>query len=63
MLRRPPAGARPLGFAPTSAAARSLRGLWLLLVLGAFACQPKIGDSCTSASDCSVQGDRTCDTT
>jgi hypothetical protein len=29
----------------------------------ALACQPEIGDSCSSASDCSVQEQRTCDTT
>jgi hypothetical protein len=63
MLRPLLAEAGILGFAPVAGAARSLRGLGLLLVLGAFACQPKIGDSCTTASDCSVQGDRTCDTT
>lgn len=32
-----------------------------LLVLGA--CQPEIGDACSNASDCSVQEQRTCDTT
>jgi hypothetical protein len=32
-----------------------------LLVL--CACQPEIGDSCSNASDCSVQEQRTCDTT
>ena len=31
----------------------------LLLV----ACQPEIGDSCSNASDCSQQGERTCDVT
>lgn len=28
-----------------------------------FGCQPEIGDSCSTASDCSVQDQRTCDTT
>lgn len=36
-------------------------GSWLALVL--FSCQPNIGDSCTSSSDCSVSEQRTCDTT
>lgn len=35
----------------------------LALVALAFGCKPKIGDSCTSSSDCSVQADRLCDTT
>lgn len=30
---------------------------------GLCACQPEIGDSCSNASDCSVQEQRTCDTT
>lgn len=25
-------------------------------------CQPKIGDSCSQSTDCSIRGDRTCDT-
>jgi len=38
------------------------------LVLGLFAllavaCQPKIGDSCTTSTDCSATGDRLCDIT
>ena len=37
---------------------------WLLVAaLALFACQPEVGDACSSASDCSVQGERTCDTT
>lgn len=39
----------------------------ILLVLAALgglcACQPEIGDECSNASDCSVQEQRTCDTT
>jgi hypothetical protein len=36
----------------------------LLAALGAsLACQPEIGDECSNASDCSVQEQRTCDTT
>lgn len=31
--------------------------------LGAAGCQPKIGDECTSSTDCSLSGDRLCDTT
>jgi hypothetical protein len=57
------ARAHRLGRARVTGNARSPGLGLLLLLLGAFACQPKIGDSCTSASDCSVQGDRTCDTT
>lgn len=29
----------------------------------AIGCTPKIGDDCSSSADCSVQGDRLCDTT
>ena len=37
---------------------------WLLALLAALcACQPEIGDDCKNASDCSVQEQRTCDTT
>jgi len=35
----------------------------LLALLVLSACQPEIGDSCSNASDCSVQEQRTCDTT
>lgn len=41
----------------------SLRLLIAALTVFAFACQPEIGDSCSNASDCSVQDQRTCDTT
>jgi len=36
-----------------------------LLVLSTTltACRPKIGDACATSTDCSVQGDRLCDTT
>lgn len=36
---------------------------FLFLAALAIGCAPKIGDDCTSSSDCSVQGDRLCDTT
>ncbi len=32
-----------------------------LAVVGGTGCRPKIGDACRSSTDCSVQGDRTCD--
>jgi hypothetical protein len=32
-------------------------------LIGLCACQPEIGDECSNASDCSVQEQRTCDTT
>jgi hypothetical protein len=35
----------------------------LAALLAFCACQPEIGDSCSNASDCSVQEQRTCDTT
>jgi hypothetical protein len=35
----------------------------LAALLALCACQPEIGDSCSNASDCSVQEQRTCDTT
>jgi hypothetical protein len=41
----------------------ALRILIAALAVFAFACQPEIGDSCSNASDCSVQDQRTCDTT
>lgn len=43
----------------------TLARLALALALGggAFGCQKVIGDSCTLSSDCSIQGDRSCDTT
>jgi hypothetical protein len=34
-----------------------------IALAGTLACQPGIGDSCSNASDCSVQEQRTCDTT
>lgn len=39
------------------------RGLLAALALTALGCQPKIGDSCVTSSDCSTAGDRLCDTT
>ena len=33
-----------------------------LAMMGATGCQPKIGDECTTAIDCSSLGDRLCDT-
>jgi hypothetical protein len=41
----------------------SHRRLIAALALVLSACQPEIGDSCSNASDCSVQDQRTCDTT
>jgi hypothetical protein len=42
----------------------SSRFFFALGALGClFACQPEIGDECSNASDCSVQEQRTCDTT
>ena len=35
----------------------------LVALLALCACQPEIGDACSNASDCSVQEQRTCDTT
>jgi hypothetical protein len=37
--------------------------LALALGLAALACQPEIGDSCSTSGDCSVSEQRTCDTT
>lgn len=34
-----------------------------LLALFAFGCSPKIGDDCNSSTDCSLRGDRLCDST
>jgi hypothetical protein len=34
----------------------------LALVGSAVGCKPEIGDSCSSSTDCSVTGDRLCDT-
>jgi len=46
------------------ATARSYPLVKLLVLLAALcACQPEIGDACKNASDCSVQEQRTCDTT
>ena len=42
---------------------RLSRGWALLAALVLWSCQPEIGDSCSNASDCSQQGERTCDTT
>lgn len=33
------------------------------IALGAYGCAPKIGDSCSTALDCSAQGSRLCDRT
>ncbi len=33
-----------------------------LLGLGSMACQPEIGDECSTSTDCSTSGDRLCDT-
>lgn len=45
----------------TARLSSTLRSLALLAAL--CACQPEIGDACKNASDCSVQEQRTCDTT
>jgi hypothetical protein len=37
--------------------------LAVFLMLAAVGCKPKIGDDCNVSSDCSVTGDRLCDTT
>jgi len=42
---------------------RFSRGWVLLAAWVLWSCQPEIGDSCANASDCSQQGERTCDTT
>lgn len=45
---------------------RPLSGVWpgLIVALGltSVGCRPQIGDSCVTATDCSAQGDRLCDT-
>jgi len=38
-----------------------LHAVLVLVCVGAFACEPEIGDSCSTNSDCSMQGDRVCD--
>lgn len=43
-------------------AGRGLRLLALTCGLWAMGCQPKIGDECETAIDCSTLGDRLCDT-
>jgi hypothetical protein len=35
----------------------------LAIVAGALGCAPKIGDKCSISTDCSVSGDRLCDST
>lgn len=40
-----------------------LPAIFLALATLAVGCKPKIGDSCSSSSDCSAQADRLCDTT
>lgn len=48
---------------PPFAADQSRLALAILaLSLGVFSCTPKIGDKCTLSTDCSVSGDRLCDT-
>jgi hypothetical protein len=60
---RPALPALHLSFRPGSFVPLSLRSLLAAFALLVFACQPEIGDSCSNASDCSVQDQRTCDTT
>lgn len=33
----------------------------LVVLAGASACAPELGDGCKQSSDCSINGDRTCD--
>lgn len=41
---------------------RALFAFVAMTALGATACAPEIGDDCNHSSDCSVNGDRFCDT-
>ncbi len=45
----------------------SLRGsallVGLVMCLSALGCSPQIGDKCTTSTDCSLRGDRQCDST
>lgn len=47
----------PLGHRPIL-----LLSLPAILALAAAGCTPKIGDKCVLSTDCSIQGDRICDT-
>ncbi|MEB2313433.1 MAG: hypothetical protein OZ921_21305 [Sorangiineae bacterium] len=38
-------------------------GAALLVAASALGCSPKIGDACSTSTDCSAMGDRLCDTT
>jgi hypothetical protein len=40
-----------------------LGGVLLFAIFGALGCAHKIGDSCALSTDCSINGDRLCDTT
>jgi hypothetical protein len=40
----------------------NLLALAAVALLGIAGCKPQIGDSCTLSTDCSVTGDRLCDT-
>ncbi len=40
---------------------RAVLALTLLALTPALACQKVIGDSCSISTDCSIEGDRTCD--
>ncbi|MCS6857434.1 MAG: hypothetical protein NZM37_06970 [Sandaracinaceae bacterium] len=41
----------------------SIAGAWIVAcVIAASACGPRIGDSCSSSTQCSFAGDRICDT-
>lgn len=42
--------------------ARLVFAVCLFAIAGLGGCKPKIGDSCTTSTDCSVNGDRLCDT-
>lgn len=41
-----------------------MRRYWpaIAAILASLGCQPKIGDACNLSTDCSIQGDRICDT-
>jgi hypothetical protein len=62
--RRKSVGLRREGAAIDAAPLKPLTQLLALaLGLAALACQPEIGDSCSTSGDCSVSEQRTCDTT
>lgn len=56
-MRRPPQRA----YASSLSFTTSLLALCVLGVVGA-GCTPRIGDSCSTSTNCSINGDRLCDT-